>query len=149
MVFASLAILSISVFSFVKLYVYVGFHALPNIIFFGLKSKILFPTSRLSVHPFVPSCVCVSKDQLQFLQADHKMSLIKIVPYVLGMAPGVPCAPEPRMYPRSRYFLVIDNLINHFSSLSLKFRGFHFFHKNHNLFCTLIFFPKSFFEIHS
>ena len=26
------------------------------------------------------------------------MSLIKVVPYVLGMTPGVPGAPEPRMY---------------------------------------------------
>ena len=34
------------------------------------------------------------------------MSLIKVVPYVLGMTPGVPGAPEPRMYPRSGYFLV-------------------------------------------
>ena len=40
------------------------------------------------------------------------MSLIKVVPYVLGMTPGVPGAPEPRMYPRSGYFLVLnkDNL---------------------------------------
>ena len=34
------------------------------------------------------------------------MSLIKVVPYVIGMTPGVPGAPEPRMYPRSGYFLV-------------------------------------------
>ena len=26
----------------------------------------------------------------------------------MGMTPGVPGAPEPRMYPRSGYFLVID-----------------------------------------
>jgi len=44
------------------------------------------------------------------LQANHKMSLIKVVPYVLGMTPGVPGAPKPRMYPRSGYFLVIDYL---------------------------------------
>ena len=35
------------------------------------------------------------------------MSLINVVPYVLGMTPGVPGTPEPRMYPQSRYFLVI------------------------------------------
>ena len=34
------------------------------------------------------------------------MSLIKVVPYVLGMTPGVPGAPEPRIYPCSGYFLV-------------------------------------------
>ena len=34
------------------------------------------------------------------------MSLIKVVPYVLWVTLGVPGAPEPRMYPRSRYFLV-------------------------------------------
>ena len=34
------------------------------------------------------------------------MSLIKVVPYVLGLTPGVPGAPEPRMYSRSGYFLV-------------------------------------------
>ena len=34
------------------------------------------------------------------------MSLIKVAPYVLGVTPGVPGAPEPRMYPRSGYFLV-------------------------------------------
>ena len=34
------------------------------------------------------------------------MSLIKVVPYVLGLTPGVPGAPEPRMYPHSGYFLV-------------------------------------------
>ena len=34
------------------------------------------------------------------------MSLIKVVPYVLGITPGVPGAPEPRMYPGSGYFLV-------------------------------------------
>ena len=34
------------------------------------------------------------------------MSLIKVVPYVIKMTPGVPGAPEPRMYPRSQYFLV-------------------------------------------
>ena len=34
------------------------------------------------------------------------MSLIKVVPYVIGMTPGVPGAPESRMYPRSGYFLV-------------------------------------------
>ena len=39
------------------------------------------------------------------------MSLIKVVPYVLGMTPGVPGAPEPRMYPRSGYFLVITIII--------------------------------------
>ena len=38
--------------------------------------------------------------------ANQKMSLIKVVPYVLGVTPGVPGAPEPRMYPRSGYFLV-------------------------------------------
>ena len=35
------------------------------------------------------------------------MSLIKVVPYVVGVTPGVPDAPEPRMYPRSGYFLVV------------------------------------------
>ena len=35
---------------------------------------------------------------------------IKVVPYVIGMTPGVPGAPEPRMYPRSGYFLVKYNL---------------------------------------
>ena len=35
------------------------------------------------------------------------MSLIKVVPYVLGVDPGVPGAPEPRLYPRSGYFLVV------------------------------------------
>ena len=39
------------------------------------------------------------------------MSLIKVVPYVLGMTPGVPGAPESRMYPRSVYFLVLYNSI--------------------------------------
>ena len=34
------------------------------------------------------------------------MSLIKVVPYVLGVTTGVPGAPEPRMYPRRGYFLV-------------------------------------------
>ena len=34
------------------------------------------------------------------------MSLIKVVPYVVGVTPEVPGAPEPRMYPRSGYFLV-------------------------------------------
>ena len=38
------------------------------------------------------------------------MSLINVVPYVLGMTPGVPGAPKPRMYPRSGYFLV-NNII--------------------------------------
>ena len=42
------------------------------------------------------------------------MSLIKDVPYVMGMTPGVPGAPEPRMYPRSGYFLVYTKL--HISS---------------------------------
>ena len=54
----------------------------------------------------------VSEDKLQFLQANHKMSLIKVVPYVIGMTPGVPGAPEPRMYPRSMYFLVKPNREN-------------------------------------
>ena len=36
------------------------------------------------------------------------MSLIKVVPYVVGVTPGVPGAPEPRMYPRM-YFLVSYN----------------------------------------
>ena len=36
------------------------------------------------------------------------MSLIKVVPYVLGVDPWVPGAPEPRMYPCSGYFLVYD-----------------------------------------
>ena len=70
--------------------------------YMNFKSKSLFQPSRLSVL----QCVCPSEDQLQFLQANHKMSLIKVVPYVLGMTPGVPGAPEPRMYPRSAYFLV-------------------------------------------
>ena len=35
------------------------------------------------------------------------MSLIKVVQYVLVVTPWVPGAPEPRMYPRSGYFLVI------------------------------------------
>ena len=35
------------------------------------------------------------------------MSLIKVVPYVLWVTLGVPGAPEPRMYPRSGYFLVL------------------------------------------
>ena len=39
------------------------------------------------------------------------MLLIKVVPYVLGMTPGVPGAPEPRMYPRSGYFLVTTMII--------------------------------------
>ena len=39
------------------------------------------------------------------------MSLIKVVPYVVGVTPGVPGAPEPRMYPRSGYFLVTTNSI--------------------------------------
>ena len=34
------------------------------------------------------------------------MSLTKVVPYVLGVTKMPPGAPEPRMYPRSRYFLV-------------------------------------------
>ena len=29
----------------------------------------------------------------------------------LGLTPGVPGAPEPRIYPRSRYFLVIYYLV--------------------------------------
>jgi len=37
------------------------------------------------------------------------MSLIKVVLYVIGITPGVPGAPEPRMYPRSGYFLVLNN----------------------------------------
>ena len=45
------------------------------------------------------------------MQANHKMSLIKVVPYVVGMTPGVPGAPEPRMYPRSGYFLVLEKSI--------------------------------------
>ena len=50
------------------------------------ESKILLPTSRLCVHPCVRPCVrCVSEDQLQFLQGNHKMSLIKVVQYVLGV----------------------------------------------------------------
>ena len=42
------------------------------------------------------------------------MSLIKVVPCFRGdknalrVTLGVPVAPEPRMYPRSGYFLVID-----------------------------------------
>ena len=39
------------------------------------------------------------------------MSLIKVVPYVLGVTHGVPGAPEPRMYPRSGYFLVSNNSV--------------------------------------
>ena len=69
------------------------------------KSKILFPTSRLSVHP-----LCVRR--LTPIPAGE--SLIKVVPYVLGVTLGVPGAPEPRMYPRSGYFLVNTN----FSSYS-------------------------------
>ena len=34
------------------------------------------------------------------------MSLIKVVPYALGMTLGILDTPEPRMYPRSGYFLV-------------------------------------------
>ena len=34
------------------------------------------------------------------------MSIIKVAPYVLGVTLGVPGAPEPKMYPRSWYFLV-------------------------------------------
>ena len=39
------------------------------------------------------------------------MSLIKVVPYVLGVTPGVLGAPEPRMYPRSGYFLVMSKIL--------------------------------------
>ena len=65
--------------------------------------------------PSVRACVVrVSEDQLQFLQVNHKMSLIKVILYVLVMTPGVPGAPEPRMYPRSAqwlggHFLIIIN----------------------------------------
>ena len=55
-------------------------------------SKTLFPTSCLSVHPCVRPCVrlsvCLSEDQLQFLQANRKMSLIKVVPYDLRLTLG-------------------------------------------------------------
>ena len=40
------------------------------------------------------------------------MSLIKVIPYVLGMTPGIPGAPEPRMYPRSGYFLVVSKTLS-------------------------------------
>ena len=42
------------------------------------------------------ACVCLSEDQLQFLQANHKMSLITVVPYVLEvtkMTSGLPHDP--------------------------------------------------------
>ena len=35
------------------------------------------------------------------------MSIIKVVPYVLGETKMSPGAPEPRMYLRSGYFLVL------------------------------------------
>ena len=38
------------------------------------------------------------------------MSLIKVVPYVVGVTPRVPGAPEPRLYPHSGYFLVISKV---------------------------------------
>ena len=48
------------------------------------------------------------------------MSLIKVVPYVLGVTPGVPGAPEPRMYPCSGYFLVKTKYITILNILNLK-----------------------------
>ena len=62
------------------------------------------------MRPSVRPLVCVSEDELQFLQANHKMSLIKVVPYVLGVTPGVSGTPEPKMYPHSGYFLVFDKV---------------------------------------
>ena len=47
------------------------------------------------------------------------MSVIKVVPYVIGMTPGVPGAPEPRMYPRSGYFLVKDNTYRTFDLVDM------------------------------
>ena len=58
MVFASLAILSISVFSFVKLYVYVGFHALPNLKYYFQRH--VCPSFRLCVSVSVRVSECVS-----------------------------------------------------------------------------------------
>ena len=76
--------------------------------FFGIFLYLKYYFQR-HVCPSVRAFVRVSEDQLQYLQANHKMSLIKVVPYVVGMTPGVPGAPEPRMYPRSGYFLVTYN----------------------------------------
>ena len=62
----------------------------------------------MSVRPSVR----VSEDQLQFLQANHKMSLVKVVPYVLWvtkMPSGQPGGL--RKYPRSGYFLVTTIII--------------------------------------
>ena len=47
------------------------------------------------------------------------MSLIKDVPYVLEVTPGVPGTPEPRMYQRSGYFLVSTKVSNSTLSGSL------------------------------
>ena len=52
-----------------------------------LKSKILFPTPRLCVLTYILLLVCLK--MLQFLHANHKMSKIKVVPYILGVTPGV------------------------------------------------------------
>ena len=72
-----------------------------------------FTSVRPSVPPSVRACVRASLRRLAPIPAgDHKMSLIKVVPYVSG-TPGVPGAPEPRMYPRSGYFLVYDRTYAH------------------------------------
>ena len=75
-------------------------------------SKILFPTSRLCVRRLAPIPAGESQD----------VTNKSCFPYVLGvtkmpsdpMTPGVPGALEPRMYPRSGYFLVIYILISSF-----------------------------------
>ena len=62
-----------------------------------------------SVRPSVRPYVLVSEDQLQFLQANHKMLLIKVVPYVLGVDSWGPRCSRTQNVPRSGYFLVLTN----------------------------------------
>ena len=50
----------------------------------------------------IRTSVRVSEDQLQFLQANHKMSLIKVVPYVLGVDPWGPGCSQTQNVPAQR-----------------------------------------------
>jgi hypothetical protein len=55
---------------------------------------------------------CPSVQRLAPILAGESQDVTnKVVPYVLGVTPGIPGAPEPRMYPRSGYFLVRNILI--------------------------------------
>ena len=60
---------------------------------------------RPLVSPYVRACV----RRLAPIPAGESQD---VVPYVVGLTPGVPGAPEPRMYPRSGYFLVLNKMQN-------------------------------------